>query len=363
MGGRGQVNLDDALNTETGAVIRVRQPGMIGALSEPFVGQTAMPVLSYLDNLRAQRTGVSQIAQGLNADILQSTTPTAVESATTGAQERTEMVARFFANAVEAVFRGLLKLVCKHADRPRTIRLRGKYVEVDPRYWDSDLDVVTNVALGRGSDQQKMAFLTAIATKQELILQSLGPSNPLVNVQQYGNTLGQLCELAGLKDSQKYFNKVTPQLLQQIEQSAQQTKPKPEELLFQIEQQKNETTANGNRAKLMAEIARLEAENNFNYAKLHADILMQSAELQAKYKTAIDTKAIETAIQRDKLDAENRRTMASMLHASEKSADDLFARGHENQADRAHELNLENVRNAAKERIEALRPKPNGTLQ
>jgi len=39
----GQVNIDDVLNNETGAIIRMRAPGMVQPFSSPFVGQAAFP--------------------------------------------------------------------------------------------------------------------------------------------------------------------------------------------------------------------------------------------------------------------------------------------------------------------------------
>ena len=39
----GQVNIDDVLNNETGAVIRMRAPNMVQTFAQPFVGQAAFP--------------------------------------------------------------------------------------------------------------------------------------------------------------------------------------------------------------------------------------------------------------------------------------------------------------------------------
>ena len=69
----GQVNIDDVMNNETGAIIRARAPGMVQPLAVPFVGQNAMPLIAYMDEVRAQRTGISQASQGLDPDVLQST--------------------------------------------------------------------------------------------------------------------------------------------------------------------------------------------------------------------------------------------------------------------------------------------------
>ena len=74
----GQANMEDVLNTEVGAVIRMRAPGMVQPFTTPFVGQAAFPMLDYLDDIKQTRTGISIAAAGLDADALQSTTKAAV---------------------------------------------------------------------------------------------------------------------------------------------------------------------------------------------------------------------------------------------------------------------------------------------
>ncbi len=71
-------NIDDVLNNETGAVIRMRAPGMVQPFNTPFVGQAAFPMLDYVDQIKEDRTGMSKAAMGLNADALQSSTKAAV---------------------------------------------------------------------------------------------------------------------------------------------------------------------------------------------------------------------------------------------------------------------------------------------
>ena len=54
--------------------------------------------------------------------------------------------------------------------------------------------------------KERMAVLNNLAGKQEQILQQLGPNNPLVNLQQYSNTLTKMIEMAGFKDAQSFIN-------------------------------------------------------------------------------------------------------------------------------------------------------------
>jgi len=67
------------------------------------------------------------------------------------------------------LFKGILLLITKYQQQERIVRLRNKFVPVDPREFDSEFDVVVNVGLGTADDEQKIAFLQAIAAKQEQI--------------------------------------------------------------------------------------------------------------------------------------------------------------------------------------------------
>ena len=293
----GQVNIDDVLNTEMGGIIRMRQPGMVQPFSQPFVGQQAMPVIAYLDDVKARRTGISAASQGLDPDVLQSTTRAAVTATVQGAQERIELVARLFAeNGMKRLFRGLLKLIVRHQDKPRVVRMRGKWVEVDPRYWDADLDVQVNVALGRGTDQDKMQFLMLLAQKQEQIMQTAGPMNPLCSVFEYRNTLAQVCALAGFKDAQRYFKEIDPQQMQMMAQ--QPPPPDPNMELVKIEAQKAQAKIQHDQLKLQLDAQEIQMRHQSDMEKMRLETMVKVAEIEAKYGTQADVARLEAEIKR-----------------------------------------------------------------
>ena len=125
------------------------------------------------------------------------------------------------------LFKGILLLATKYSQEKRIIRLRNKYVPIDPREWDSGFDVVVNVGLGTADDEQKIAFLTQIASKQEEILKTLGADNPLCTLQQYSSTLREIAEIGGFKDSGKFFN--DPLMVgQMVEQKKAQAAQNPQ---------------------------------------------------------------------------------------------------------------------------------------
>lgn len=296
----GAVNMDDVLNVETGGVIRATQPGMIQELGSTFVGQQAMPIIAYLDDVKASRTGMSKASQGLDPDVLQSTTKAAVTATMSAAQERLEMVARIFAETgIKRLFRGLLKEVIRHQDRPRVVRLRNQWVPIDPRSWDADMDVVVNVGLGTGSIEQRVQLLTTVIAQQKEILQTLGPNNPLVSIKQLRNTMAQVLELSGLKDASRYFSEITPEAEAQMAQP-QQPQPDPAQILAQVEAQKIQKDIEIAGMKAQLEIEKQRAADDLERDRLDADIWLKATEMQLKYGTQIQVEQLYAMLQRER---------------------------------------------------------------
>jgi hypothetical protein len=67
------VELDDVMNNEIGAIIRSEQIGSVNPLAVPFVAGSTLPALQYLDMLVEEKTGISKMSMGVNADMLQNT--------------------------------------------------------------------------------------------------------------------------------------------------------------------------------------------------------------------------------------------------------------------------------------------------
>lgn len=308
----GAVNMADVLNTEVGGIIRMRQIGAVQPLTQPFVGQQSLPILAYLDDVRSQRTGISRATQGLDADVLQSTTKAAVTATVSAAQERLEMVARLFADGgMKQLFRGLLRTITQTMDRTEMVKLRGKWVEVNPAGWDAEMDVVVNVGLGLGDRTEKVAVLSQIAMKQEEALKTLGPQNPLVDLQQYRTTLGKILEHAGIKDTETYWKQVTPEAVQQMQQQmAQNQKPDPAQILAEVEKEKTMADIAINRAKLMLEERKIKLEDDRERDRIEAETMLKAFELQAKFNAQVDLAAIQARMDRQRLAVETALTLA-----------------------------------------------------
>lgn len=290
----GQVNLDDLLSVTPGGVVRMKNPQAIVPLNVPSVIAQAFPMLQYLDDAQSKRTGVSDMQQGLNPDVLQNVTAAAVAASTAAAGGKLELVARIFAETgVKTLFQGILHLLCKYQDKPTLMRMRGKYIPVDPRAWSNEYDVDISVGLGTGNKAEQMTMLQMVLAKQEAILQQFGPANPLVSVGQYRNTLGRFIEVAGFADSAEFFKEVTPEIEQQLAQPQQQ-QPDPtvqaliqqSQAQIQIAQQKAQADVAAAQQKAMADIElqrqKAAAEIQLQQEKAAASIQLKREELQAE---------------------------------------------------------------------------------
>jgi len=292
----GQANMDDVLNTEVGGVIRMRQAGAVQPFSVPFVGQAAFPMLSYLDEVRETRTGMSKASMGLQADALQSTTRAAVAATVSAAQQHLELIARIFSETgMRALFKGILKLVTENQDRPRVVRLRNQWVPIDPRSWNSDMDVEVDIALGAGTEEQKIAVLNSIAQKQEQIMQTMGPQNPLVSPQQYRNTLVKLAEASGYRNSDEFFSNPATMPPQP---PPPPPPPDPAQILAEVEKQKIMADIQNKQAELELKRQAMLLEDDRARDKQEADIMLRAYEVQLKYGTSVDTETLRAMMER-----------------------------------------------------------------
>lgn len=318
----GQVDIDDVFNTEMGAVIRERVQNATRIEEHRFVGADAFPMLEYQDAVKEDRTGQNRTTQGLNAESMQSMTRLAGSAMLTAAHQRVEMLARIFAerDGFKRLFRLIIKLARRHQTRERVIRLRGEYIPVDPRNWDTDLDFEVTVGLGTGLTEERRAALNEILMQQTQLLTTLGPTNPVTSMGRLRNTLAKLTHLAGYPDEDEFWKPVDDAAIDaaMAEEQKKAPEPTPEQVLAQaqleIERMKTEkdVALRGAELELRRQELELEkmkllmeqqdktADNQRANEQMVLDYQLKVAELEAKY-------AFEMDVHRQRVDAEGER--------------------------------------------------------
>ena len=315
----GQCNLDDVLNSTAGGIIRLKNPNAIVPLQVQSSAAQSFPMLEYLDGEQAKATGVSDMSQGLDANVLQNVSATAVATLTAQSQGKLELIARIFADTgVKDLMRGILHLVCKYQNEPRALAINGKPMQIDPREWDNLYNVNINVGLGNGTGNEKVAMLQMILGKQEMMIQQYGLDNPLVDLKQYRQTLAKFINASGYRDDSQFIKEIddatmaqvmqadaqadkTPpevkaaeaiaksevekaQMKAQSDAAAQQLKQQEMQLKTQMEQQKLELDRKQQELESAKEMLKIQQER----AKLDADVRLREIELAEKAKANQD---------------------------------------------------------------------------
>lgn len=257
-------NPDALYDRQIGNVIRVDgDPNTaVASATVPFVGKEALTGLEYMDQIIERRTGVSRSTMALDLEALQNQSATAVNAAQSAAYSKIELIARNFAEmGFKRFFRCVLKLLVENQDRPKAIRLRDQWVDMDPRGWNANMDFDVNVGLGSGSRDRDVALLMQVAGKQEQIMQLAGPVNPICDLEKYSNTLRKLVEMAGLRNPDTFFGEVNQETLQQFQQQQGQ-RPDPK-----VEAEKAKIQIEGQKAQAQVELEQQKAAASIETAR------------------------------------------------------------------------------------------------
>ena len=266
---QGSVLNPEALTKPKFGQIIWRKPGSTPIVRHevPFVADKAMVGLEYMDAVAEKRTGVSRSTMALDPETLQNQTATANQNQRDAAYSQIELIARNQAElGWRRVFRQILKLIVKHQDRPRIIRLRDEWVEMDPRSWNAKMDVTINVGLGTGSRDRDMAMLQQVLAGQVMLAdKAMAGGMPELSVEMLPRiikTMVKIAESSGLKNPTDFFPEMGPEAVQQMMAKLQEMKSQPD-------------------PKVQAEQARLEFEKEKTAAELQMDQQKTQAQMQA----------------------------------------------------------------------------------
>jgi len=270
-----RVNLDDMLTSRPGGIVRVSgEPGSaIMPLQHPPLPASTFSMVEYMDSMKEKRTGITAYNQGLDSNSLNKTA-SGVAQIMSAAQQRIELVARTFAETgVKDLFQLVHRLVRTTLTKPDIIRLRNRWVEVDPREWKARRDMSISVGLGAGNKDQQLMHLTTILQMQKEAIQ-IGITSP----EKIYNALAKLTQNAGFKNPEEFWTNPanTP------EQEGQQQKPTEAEIMvqgqLQIEQQKAQ-------AQMMQEQERSKNDIIIEREKIIAQAELEKFKAQLKAET------------------------------------------------------------------------------
>ena len=269
-----QVNIDDLLTAEVGGIVRAKTLDAVRELPVSDVSRQAMPMMQMLEKMRAQRTGVSQMAMTLDPTIAQNETATAARINQDAAGARLELMAQTYAETgLKRLVKGICKLGSIHYDEEMMLRLKGSAVKMNPRQFNLELDLSVNVGLA-GNKERQIQMMNMLIADMANVFKLGGADNMIVNPKNVYEAALAKADAMGIKGAEKYFTDPEPAMRQAAEMAQNQPPQEtPEEKLAnaQIEASRIEGITALQRIKLDAE-------------KAMEDIRLRERELERKEK-------------------------------------------------------------------------------
>ena len=272
----GMVNMDDVLTNRPGGVIRSKVLGGVKPLPPSALGSPAYQMLEYWDTVKENRVGVTRYNQGIDADSLNKTKG-GMEMIRSASMQRIELIARIFAETyLKDLTWKILELVSKHQDKPRMVKLRNKWIPIDPREWENKFNMTVTVGLGTGSQDQISRNAMGIVGMQMQFLQA-GLGDRLVTEKNIFNAAEQFAQVAFPKKDGQFFT--DPDMA-----PPKQPQPNPDMLKLQLAAKKADMGDKQKRDKMAMDydlaLKNLAQEQNLTVTELMAEMGYQQKEQQ-----------------------------------------------------------------------------------
>jgi hypothetical protein len=356
------VNPETLRSPRFGATVFYKKGSLPPApLPVPYIGDKALLALQHFDNVREMRTGVSRSTMALDPEALQNQTATASQNQKDSAYSQIELIARTQAElGWRRVFKQILKLIVKHQDRPRTIRLRDTWVEMDPRSWNASMDVTINVGLGTGSRDRDMAMLNQILNVQMAMTDRLAQGGfsqqALEMVPKINMTATKLAESAGIKNPDQFYLDIKPEMLAQMQQEAA-NRPDPEmqkeqmkaQTQLQLGQQQAQLDAQADQRKAQIEQVQMQADIEAQNQKTHAEMVQAQQKFEFDKQLAIMEFEFERELKMAELQMKRELQQQQMAQQAEQHRQQMEAGVFKvAQSQQAHEQKMEAAKSAPK---------------
>lgn len=349
---KNRVSLDELLATYTGAKVGV--DGSPGDAIMPLMGgidtaKVAWEALNQLTVTLENRTGATRQTQGVDPDSLLKGPHSgkAIDLLQTAGAARKEVVARNLGAGLERFFGKVYRLVCRHQNEARQVKVGGKYATFDPRTWNSNLRVHIHTGLGTGNREQTVMGLQMIGEAMQGWVEQVGADNPSITTAHRYRWFEELCRALGYRSADPFAAEppeipVTDESGQpQIDPNTGQPATKPwapppqpdpaalkvqadvqatqakmqmdaqiAEMDQSLEQQKAVATLQLEREKaaLQAELAREKAalEAQLAQQKAQAEIQLAYAKMEAETELAREKMRIEAELERERIKSDER---------------------------------------------------------
>lgn len=326
----GDNTIEDLLTYRIGGLIRTKGPGgQMRPIEVPDRSATALGAIQYMDAVREQQSGITRNGTSLGSEAIDPKSATQTRKEDRNEQSRKRLMTRMIAETLLLpVFRKILKNIVRYQDFERTLKLRGKWVTMDPRSWNADLVAKITTGLGHANKDEMLQSATALGQAQ-MMLKPLG----LCSEKNLFEGAKMFCQAIGVKSAEKFFldpkspegqealqnlhkqpdpHMAKVQGQQQIAQAMLQGKQQQAQMEMQFKAQLAQQQAQFDQQKALADqkmemqkhFMKQQADAAFDQGKAQSDVQTTMARIQADHQADMVKIQTEATIAREKMAAE-----------------------------------------------------------
>ena len=256
--------------------------------SQPII-RDLLPVIQDMRQATSLRTGISP-ENALDPAAVKDSTYGSFMGALERANERVELIARIMAETgIKQLYRKAHQLHRKYPDIAKAVKLRNKWVDVDPRKWRERVDVKVNVGLGFSNKQQRLT-----AVMQAIQLQQQAQPMGLSDLSNAYHSLSKFVEYSDLGSADFFFVDPNSEKFQ-----PPQPQPDPDTIRAQSEAERNKAQAQASLMGAQTDAAELELKREEVTAKFQAEVQRTQVDSQDKLSQGAVRQAEVELKQRD----------------------------------------------------------------
>lgn len=281
-----KINLDDALISRPGGVVRGETGAVFGQdiapLVSPFVFDKAMAGLEYMDQVRENRTGTNRYFTGIDQNAMNKTA-TGIQQLSSMAAQRVKLIARIMGCGIADLFSIVHELILKGGHKAEVVKLSNQWVEVDPSQWKKRTDFRISVGYAAGNKDAMVAKLMAMANMQK---EALMGGLPIVTPDNVYQTAIELTKASDFSSPERFWTdpqKIPP-------------KEPPPDPMIESEKIKSQTTLQKTQAEIDADLKKHNDQVLMDKYKVDTDaqVKLTLADAQIESQHRIEDKKAQT---------------------------------------------------------------------
>jgi hypothetical protein len=305
-----KINLDDALVSRPGGIVRGETGAVFGQdiapLVTPFVFPQAMEGLEYMDQIRENRTGTNRYFTGIDQNAMNKTA-TGIQQLSSMAAQRVKLIARIMGCGIADLFSIIHELILKGGHKKEVVKLSNKWVEVDPAQWKKRTDFRIAVGYAAGNKDAMVSRLMLMASMQE---KALAGGLPICTPENAYQTAIELTKASDFATPERFWTDPA--------KIPQKGPPQPDPTVVFAEQMKAQVKDK----EIQAELYKCEKETQIKKyeidTKAHVDLVKTEAQIESA--NHLEDKRVQTEDKKIGAQIHLAQTAPKAIEANTKSA-------------------------------------------